>query len=195
MSFGDFVIRYEHKFLRNICTEKQINDSEHVKDLESYYDIFNLYIKICAGMLALLNSLNRHNFINYAIEEFVEDNFAWEEISEIENTITKTEIKNLLIGNDFKNIPKFNLKVYAYVYNKLIIFPRSAIQNDTITKNKFLINAHRLIRGKVHLHHSHITVEIIGYTHEFCNSILIERENGEISFIVHNFLVLIYSIL
>ena len=75
-------------------------------------------------MLALLNNVNRHNFINYAIEEFVEDNFAWEEISEIENTITKTEIKNLLIGNDFKNIPKFNLKVYAYVYNELIIFPR-----------------------------------------------------------------------
>ena len=64
MSFGDFVIRYEHKFLRNICTEKQINDSEHVKDLESYYDIFNNYIEICIGMLALLNSANRHNSIN-----------------------------------------------------------------------------------------------------------------------------------
>ena len=113
-------------------------------------------------MLALLNSVNRHNFINYAIEEFVEDNFAWEEISEIENTITKTEIKNLLIGNDFKNIPKFNLKVYAYVYNELIIFPRSDIQHDTITTNKFFINVHQLIRGKVNLHHSHITGEIIG---------------------------------
>ena len=44
MSFGDFVIRYEHKFLRNIYTEKQINDSEHVKDLECCYDIFNYYI-------------------------------------------------------------------------------------------------------------------------------------------------------
>ena len=115
MSFGDFVIRYEHKFLRNIYTEKQINDSEHVKDLESYYDIFNHYIEICIGMLALLNSVNRYSYINYAMEEFVEDNFAGEEISEIKNTITKTEIKNLLIGNDFKNIPKFNLKVHAYV--------------------------------------------------------------------------------
>ena len=26
MSFGDFVTRYEHKFLRNIYTEKQIKD-------------------------------------------------------------------------------------------------------------------------------------------------------------------------
>ena len=124
MSFGDFVIRYKHKFLRNIYTEKEMNDSEHVKDLESYYDIFNHCIEICIGMLALLNSANKHNFINYAIEEFAEDNFVGEEISEIKNTITKTEIKNLLIGNDFKNIPKFNLKVYAYVCNELIIFPR-----------------------------------------------------------------------
>ena len=38
MSVGDFVIRYEHKFLRNIYTEKEINDSEHIKDLESYYE-------------------------------------------------------------------------------------------------------------------------------------------------------------
>ena len=136
-------------------------------------------------MLALLNSVNRHNFINYAIEEFVEDNFAWEEISEIKNTITKTEIKNFLIGNDFKNIPKFNLKVSAYVYNELIIFPRSDIQHDTITTNKFFINVHQLIRGKVNLHHSHITGEIISYAHHFCNSILMERENSEISFIAH----------
>ena len=125
-------------------------------------------------MLALLNSVNRHNFINYAIKKFVEDNFAGEEISEIKNTITKTEIKNLLIGNDFKNIPKFNLKVYAYVYNELIIFPRSDIQYDTITTNKCFINVYRLIRGKVYLDHSHITGEIIGYAHEFCNSILTE---------------------
>ena len=33
---GDFVIRYEHKFLRNIYTDEQIKDSYHSKDLESY---------------------------------------------------------------------------------------------------------------------------------------------------------------
>ena len=75
--------------------------------------------------------MNRHNFINYAIEKFVEDNFAGEEISEIKNSITKTEIKNLL--------------------------------------------------------HSHITGEIFDYARVFCNSILMEQENGEISFIAHNF--------
>ena len=189
MSFGDFVSRYEHKFLRNIYTEKQINNSEHIKDLKSYYEIFYQYIDVCIGLLDLLNNSKNINFINVAVEEFVEDNFAGEEINEIKNTITKTEIKNLLLKDDFKNVPKFSLKLYAYVYNELIIFPRSDIQYDTITTNKFFSNVHRLIRGKFHLHHSHITeiTDIHGQTHNFCNKMLVGRDNDEITFIAHNF--------
>ena len=187
MSFGDFVIRYEHKFLINIYTEKQIKDSGHIKDLKSYCEIFDQYIDICIGLLAILNTTNRDNFINTASEEFIEDNFVGEEINEIKNTITKTEIKNLLFGNDSKNVPKFNWNVYAYVYNELIIFPISDIKYDTITTNKFFINVHRLIRGKFHLDHSHINREIRGYAHDFCNTMLIERETNGIPLIAHNF--------
>ena len=57
MSFGDFVIRYEHKFLKNIYTNEQIKDSYHLKNLESYYEIFEEYIAICVGLSALLNNL------------------------------------------------------------------------------------------------------------------------------------------
>ena len=187
MSFGDFVTRYEHKFLRNIYTEKEINNSEHIKHLQSYYEIFDQYIDVFIGLLALLNNSTNINFINVAVEEFVEDNFAGEEINEIKNTITKTEIKNLLLKDGFKNVPKFNLKLYAYVYNELIIFPRSDIQYDPITTNKFFLNVHRLIRGKFHIHHSHITSEIHGRTHDFCNTMLVECNNDEIPFIAHNF--------
>ena len=142
MSFGDSVSRYEHKFLRNIYTEKEIRDSDHIK------------------------------------EE------AGEEIDEIKNVINKTEIKN--ISNGYKNVPKFNLKVYAYVYDELICFPRSDIEYETITAKKIFTNVHRLIRGKFHLHHSHITGQIFGYAHDFCNTMLAERETCEIPFIAHN---------
>ena len=33
MTFGDFIIRYEHKFLRNIYTKEQINYSSDIKDV------------------------------------------------------------------------------------------------------------------------------------------------------------------
>ena len=127
--------------------------------------------------------MHRNNFINLSTEEFVEDMFPGEDIGEIENTINETEIKNLNVFN----VPKFNLKVYAYVYDELINFPASDIEYETITTNKLFINVHRLIRGKFHLHHSHITSEIFGYVNDFCNTMLIEREKCEIPFIAHNF--------
>ena len=51
MSFCDFITRYEHRVLKNIYTYKQIKDSDHLKDLESYYEIFEEYILICIGLL------------------------------------------------------------------------------------------------------------------------------------------------
>ena len=107
MSFGDFVIRYEHNFLRNIYTDEQIKDSCHLKHLGSYYKIFEEYIMICIGLLALLNNFNKSDFINLATELFVEDKFAGDEINEIKNAINQTEIKNALSTTP-GNVPKFN---------------------------------------------------------------------------------------
>ena len=186
MTFGDFVITYEHKFLRNIYTTEQIKQSDHIKNLESCYEIFQEYIQICIGLLALLNNFNRHDFINYATEEFVEERFLGDDIRDIKSTINQTEIKNALI-NSRGSVFKFNLKVYAYVYHQLLIFPSSEIETETITTDKFFLHVHRLIRGKVHLHHSHITGNIICYSHDFCNMAFVEKCTSEIPFIAHNF--------
>ena len=187
ISFGDFVIPYEHKLLRNIYTNGQIKDLYNLIDLESYYEIFEEYIATCVGLLALLNSFNRYDFINSAIENNVNNNFYGDEIIEIKNT--KTEIKKLikkLLSTSFGKVPKFNLKIYAYVYDNLINFPRSDINYETITTNKFFINVHRLIKVKFHLHHSHITGKIQGYAHDFCNTAVIEKTMPDIPFIAHN---------
>ena len=77
--------------------------------------------------------------------------------------------------------------MYAYVYDQLLIFPRSEIEYETITTNKVFLHIYQFFKGKVHLHHSHITGEIIGYTHDFCDTRVIEKSNGEIPFIAHNF--------
>ena len=193
MPFGDFVIRYEFKFLRNIYTEEQIKDSHHVKDLQSYYEIFEECILICIGLLALLNNFNRNDFINSATEKFVEDKFTGDEISEIKNTINKTEIKNAL-STTHGNVPKFNLKIYAYVYDELVCFPRSNIHYETTTTNKFFTNVHQLIRGKFHLHHSHITGKIFGYSHDFLIRPLLKNQHPNLLLLRIMFLLLIYFI-
>ena len=60
------------------------------------------------------------------------------------------------------------MKVYAHVYDELVCFPRSDIDYKTITINKFFTNVHQLIRGKFHLHHSHITGKMFPFVaHDF----------------------------
>ena len=126
--------------------------------------------------MAFLNNFNRNYFINQAIENFLEDKFYGDEIIEIKNTISKTEIK-------FQN---FNLKIHVYFNNELINFPRSDIDYETISTNKFFINVHRLIKVKFHLHHLHITGKIQGYVHDFCNTAVTEKATLDIPFIAHN---------
>ena len=67
--------------MRNIYTDEQIKDSNHLKNLESYYKIVEEYIAICVGLLALLNNFNKTDFINLATEQFVENKFAGDEIN------------------------------------------------------------------------------------------------------------------
>ena len=157
-----------------------------MKDLESYCEIFEQYILTCIGLLALLNNFNRNDFINLPAEEFVEEEFAGDEIREIKNTINKTQIKNAL-STTHGNISKFNLKIYAYVFDELVCFPRSDTDYEIITTNKFSANVHRLIRDKFYLHHSYITGKIFGYAHDFCNTTLVEKSAPEIPFVAHNF--------
>ena len=66
------------------------------------------------------------------------------------------------------------------------MFPESHIAYETVTTDKFSGNVYRMIKVKMHLHHSHVTGEISGYVHDFCNWRV--REN-KTEFVVfgHNF--------
>ena len=91
---------------------------------------------ISIGLLVLLNNFNDNDFRNLATEEFDENKFAEDDVGNIAKTINQTEIKNAL-STTHGNVPKFNLKIYAFVYDELICFPRSDIQFETIATNNF----------------------------------------------------------
>ena len=183
MNFGDFIIRFEHKFSGNIYTTDQIESSDQINNLKNFYEIFNTYIEICIGLLVLLNQ-NRNDFLNDSTKEFVQETFLGDEICDIKNTINQTDIKNPLEKSG--SINKFNLKVYAYVYDQLLAFPKSEINYESIISSKFFIHVHELIKRKVHLHHSHITGQIVGYSNDFCNTKVIEKSNSEIPLVAYN---------
>ena len=86
-------------------------------------------------------------------------------------------------------IPKFTLQLYSFLYDRLMDFP--AVKFDEIkfdvTTNGFMKKLHRIINYEVNTHHSHVTGEIIGYIHNFCNWKF--RQNViSIPLIGHNFL-------
>ena len=185
MYYGDFIIRYEYKFLRNVFSQEQLETSTELKSLEAYYEAFEKFVYFAIQIYRLLNSFNaRLRDLSVDVREFIETNFSDCDIETIKEEILETDIKNALktCGN---SIPKLYLKIYAYLYDELFCFPITG-DFDCLTSDKFFIHVHNQISQKLHLHHSHVTGEIHGYTHDFCNKKVIELENPEIPCVAHN---------
>ena len=70
MTFGDFIIRYKHKFLRFIYTKEKINYSSCIKDLQIYYETFQKFIHISNGLISMLNYYNKNDAVNYEFQEY-----------------------------------------------------------------------------------------------------------------------------
>ena len=83
-------------------------------------------------------------------------------------------------------ISESTLQLYAYVYQKIMDFPKGKVDYETLTTNGLFIQVHKILNVKIHLHHSHVTGKILGYTHDFCNEKV--RENKDVfSYVAHNF--------
>ena len=133
----------------------------------------------------MFNNYNKNDEMNTEVSDFREENYADDTIDELKNRIMQTEIKNAIKYSAGK-VPKLNLKIYAFVYNLLLYFPPTEIQYETFTTNSFFINVHCLIKIKIYLNHSHVTGEILGYTHDFCNKKVTEKGEPDSPVIAHN---------
>ena len=61
------------------------------------------------------------------LKEFLQTNCAGYNLDDLRNEIEQVEIKNIIKNTNSSKIPKFHLKIYAFVYNKLVEFPESEI--------------------------------------------------------------------
>ena len=99
----------------------------------------------------------------------------------------KESIKDITIKDkQGSKISKFVLQIYAFVYQRIMDFPRGCFDYETLTTNDLFDSVHKIINIKTHLYHSHITRNIIGYTHNFCSAKV--RENKDmLKCIAHSF--------
>ena len=172
MIFGDFAIRYEHKFLRNIFSPEQLQKTENLNSLESYYKVYKKVISCVIKLQNLQQTVDFCELDNEVVNTLQDIDENNESINQLRDNIDNIEIKNITPG---EKTPSFMLRLIAYIYHGIIDFPKSNFQYDTLTTKHFFKHFYRLIKSKIHLHHLHITGEILGYTHDFCN--LMVREN------------------
>ena len=112
ITFGYFIIRFKHKFVRNIYTYEQIKDSHHLETLEKCYKIYQKFVAISIRLLSMFNNYHKNDEINTEVSTFVEENYADDSIDELKNRIMQTEIKNT---SKSSYVPKFNLKIDAFI--------------------------------------------------------------------------------
>ena len=56
-------------------------------------------------------------------------------------------------------------------------FSEGRFDYETLSALNFFEGIHRLIDVKIHLHDSHVTGRIYGYTHDFCNMKIRENQS------------------
>ena len=183
MSYSDFVIHKEHKFLRNIFSEKELSTSVALKDFPTYHKNFSRFLRVA---IYLQNCLNRiQEFSDCVYDELIE--FCMEFCKDCENFL---EIKVRISAVEIKNTPqskilKSTLQLFAFVYQRIMDFPQGKFDYETLTTYDLFIYIHKIINVKIHLHHSYVTGKVIGYVHDFCNEKI--RENQDIfSCVAHN---------
>ena len=67
---------------------------------------------------------------------------------ELKEKISDVQIKS----KQTSKISKYTLQIYSFVYKRIINFPKSKFELETVTTY-----VHKIINIKIHLHHSHVT--------------------------------------
>ena len=111
--------------------------------------MYQKFIKICISPLALLGGSHvtkDEDQFEIDLKYFLQEKYLGTDLEELRSKIDSVEIKNIIKSTSTNKIPRFNLKLYAFVNDAMIDFPQSNFIYDTITTNNFFRNVHRLIK-------------------------------------------------
>ena len=136
MIYFDFVVQKEHCSLRNIFDPKVISKSEKLKDIESYFEAFETFIKIVA---LLENVYTPDSGISDTEHDCLLDVFEENEIDcskELYLDIFECEVKNVF---SLKKAKTHQMKIIAYVYEKVMKFPNGEFNCKAFVSKKSFV--------------------------------------------------------
>ena len=97
MSYRDLLIRYEHKFLRNIYSKEQLSGSPLISTPENYYETHQNFIKICLALQSVLISHvtfdNVEDEYGLRLKEFLQEKCSNTDLENVRSEIENMEIK------------------------------------------------------------------------------------------------------
>ena len=170
MSYIDFLIAKEHAFIRNIYDENDLKNSKNLCSFENYYEAMVLYTHLVqVAENEIKTVISYEDIFDDKLREFLTEKCPVYSDC-IENGLV-TEIKAYDVKNTGKTkVPKFTLQIYAFIYDILMDFPPCKFDEiKTVTTKGFLSKFYKVVTSKMHIHHSHVTGEIHGHAHDFCN--------------------------
>ena len=165
MSYGDFFVEKEHKFLRNNFSKEELTSSDAIKNIKSFHEHLSKFLQIVVYLQQSINTMKDFSECFYGelidfCNEFCDDCVDFTEL--------KDEISDVQIKSKQKaKISKFTLQLYAFVYQKMMRFPRTKFDFETVTTRNLFEYVHKIVNVKINLHHSHITGTTIGCVHDF----------------------------
>ena len=132
-----------------------------INDFEVYCEKLNKILDQVDDFCASIDSENNSNFKTD------------EQNTEILEIVEK--IRKINTGATYEGVATKE-KTIAFLYKHSIKFlPTDKVKGDFPISAKFLQNMIFIHKNQIIVHHSHVTGEIIGYAHEYCN--LQTREN------------------
>ena len=113
MSYGDFIIEKEHKFLRNIFSKEEIESSVAKKNIESFHEHFCKFLQIIIFAQECINSMKDFSECLYDVLTY----FCYEYCKDCVDFI---ELKEKI--SDTKLNLNRNLKFQNLCYNYTLLF-------------------------------------------------------------------------
>ena len=141
----------------------------NIENIENYYSFFERLIELFPAFGNALDGVEE----TFEFKDFLEivlDNVysTAEELEEdTENVVIKKKRKFVKVY--------FADEIITFIYSSLIKLEETKkVKGISVSKN-FIQNIKGIMNNKTHIHHSHITGEIIGYSHSYCK----QKSNGK----------------
>ena len=131
-----------------------------IKNLQSFHENFSKFLQVVVYLQNSINSIK--DFLECFYDELLEfcNEFCGDctNFIEIKEKISDVEVKS----KQTTKIPKFTLQIHAFVYQRIMRFPKTKFEIKTVTTGNLFEFVHKIINVKINLHHLPITGKIIG---------------------------------